>query len=740
MNGISSGVEERATDETTPSRAPSSLVSPMELFVSGEATGDPSVPGDASVSPFTESFATLSEDELEARVFDDLVAELEDDEFADAVEALVNEGAGRHINSVATWGSSAEAPALADDEVEQWMESILSEAEHVLDEIDAEYGHRPLEWFSDETLERLFEGELGGALSAQELFFGSLKKKFKKVVKGVKNVVKKGVKIAGKVISMLNPISRVIAALKKALRPLLRRLLRRAIGKLPRPLRPVARKLARRLGVAEAEAAVISEAEAFDLEVVEYLLAPDEAAGALEAEADDEPAPGSEVAGLDEARARLARQLAEMPEGDTPLAEMEQFVPAVLAARPLIKLGISIIGRRKVVNKLAGIMARFMRRLVGRSAARQLSRHLADQGLRLLGFEAEADGAADTLGTEALVAAAEATIDRIADLDPETFEDDQALEAEIQEAFAEAAAEHVPGEFLRPDVAEETSAGARGIWVMMPRTTSPVYRYKKYSRIIPVRMTRPLARSVVMSGGETLEREMLEAGVESWPVEAELEVYELLPGGEVGHLAAFESADADEFEELTEEAATALAGDAELAGRGRPPGRSARRRFYRLRVPGARLRRRRRFSVRLDLSKPGPEIRLHLHLSERDAHRIATLLQRNQSVQVVAAIRKLADRGLRQALGARLGRMAARRRVALGAPAADALAQAITSAMVRAVSKQLPAAAGTLATAAQDPAAGATLTFGFGFADRDALAAGRPNPPSLAIRPGVYRE
>src|SRR3954454_5789011 len=95
--------------------------------------------------------------------------------------------------------------------------------------------------------------------------------------------------------------------------------------------------------------------------------------------------------------------------------------------------------------------------------------------------------------------------------------------------------------------------------MMFPRATAPHYRYKKYTVIQPVRITRPLARSVTFADGETLEDRLLDAGAPTWPIPGEVHFYELLPGAEFGHLAAYErdgegtsyGTAAQEFEELS---------------------------------------------------------------------------------------------------------------------------------------------------------------------------------------------
>ena len=63
----------------------------------------------------------------------------------------------------------------------------------------------------------------------------------------------------------------------------------------------------------------------------------------------------------------------------------------------------------------------------------------------------------------------------------------------------------------------------------------------------------------------------------------------------------------------------------------------------------------------------------------------------------------------------------------------------VTELLVQCLAAQLPEAAATLASAAKDPAAGATLSFTFPFADRDALGRGEPGEPTMQIRAGMHR-
>ena len=733
-----------------PAPAAMGAISPFAPFTtSGEAEPVAAPPpGQVLHSPFAEAAAAVGSHDLGAEAADALLAELDDTEFAEALEALEDEAAARHLRSVGTWSSDSEAPVLATADTAQWLGELAEEADRVLGALEEHFGDRPAD--------SLQEGEMAAVagvgvpdgftnpLTAQQLFLGGLLNKAKKLAQGVGKLAKKGIAFAGRL--ALGPL---FGVLRKLVQPLLRKVLAGAIGKLPASVRPLAKQLAAKLQgtAAGTPAADAGLAEEFDRDVTAIVAAPNEdAAGQLLAEQPDTyETPGQD---LDDARARLVRELAEADPGVPPTAQLEQFIPVVMAAMPLIKMGLKVIGRDRVVGGIAGPLSRLISGMVGADAAKLLSRHIASTGLGLLGLEAGVDG---TLGSEALVAATEDTVRHVMTLPPASMENELLLETEVQDAFSEAAARHLPAAVLRAELAERELDTESGVWVLMPRATRPCFRYKKYSRVIPVRMTRPMARSVVLSGGDTLERRLLESGVQSWPVDGEVELYELLPGGMPGHMSAYESADSDtaahEFEELTQTAATMLAGNPRFAQMGRHggfgTGRRAGARYFRFRHRGRALRRRHRhaFVLGFDLTAPQPVLRVNLLVGERDSHELAALLQRRQLVQVVSAVRRLLDPAAVGAMTARLEKLLTKHGITAQAGTGRQLAEKLADGMLRTVSEQLPAAAQTLAQAAQDPAPGTTLTFTFAFADRAAVGAGTPaGEPSVTIRPGTHRD
>src|SRR5262249_26891397 len=246
---------------------------------------------------------------------------------------------------------------------------------------------------------------------------------------------------------------------------------------------------------------------------------------------------------LDDSRARLAEQLADLGPGESAAPAVQQFLPALLAARPLIKMAVTVIGRDRVINFVADKIALLIQGLVGQDAARQLARPLVDLGFKALGFETPP--APTMLAGEALAATVEGTMERLMDLPAEAFADELQLESAVQSAFPEAAAAAVPDRVPRRDLPERGGAaegdGGWGAGWPRRRAAGPPSRSRRYSRVFVIPVTRPVARAVPWTDGGTLETYLLDRGVRSWPAPAEIRVYETLPGAELGHLAQGEA-------------------------------------------------------------------------------------------------------------------------------------------------------------------------------------------------------
>lgn len=734
-------------------------------------------------SPFSEGLVAADRPESEEALAT-LAAELEDEEFGEAVQALVDEAAGRHLAAVGGWPSSA-TEQLAGGEVETWMAGIAADADRLLEHLEQHFAAR--------TPQSLAEGEveavLTEALAAQgrpgldgEDFLGSLARKVGSFAKGVAKLAKRGIAVAGR--HLMGPL---FAILRKLVPQLLRRVLGFALNKLPPSLQKDAAGLAAKLGITLPAAAAATPApapapepapatspepspapepepsaapgatlaELFDAELAGAVVAEHQAPTdqyetewelGVAGEAQDDEA----VTRLDSARAALADQIATADPGSVLTAELEQFLPAVMAALPVVRTGIRLLGRDKVVGLIAKPLAELIKGHVGPEATRALSRAIADKGLGLLSLEAEArDGGYGQLGAEALASTLEDTIRAVGQLPPESLAEPLRLQVEIQEAFAEAAARHLPSELLRDDVGSLELEGESAVWVLMPRGPGRRYRYRKCSRVFPARIGRQVARAVILTDGETLEQRLLDEGAGGWPLEAEVHLYESLPGTHLGHLAAAEGEelaggplDTSEFEELVPQTASLLLNQPGLGRRPGPAG--APRRWYRVAVPGQPAPARRRFKrmvVRLDMTGPRPVLRVHLRLGERKAHRVGELLAQRADVQLVAGFRSMILGLAQRSLPERIARQSQRTPgAALTMDQARVVAAAVGERMVAAISAQLRTLAPSLAAAARDPEEGVTVTFELAFADWAALVAGRPDAPTITLRPGRRRD
>ena len=203
---------------------------PVGLAGGAVAAAPAPPPGQVLQSPFAEAAVGADDGRYAAEAVEALVAELADDGFAEALEALADEGAARHLRSVGTWSSDSEAPALATADTTQWLEQLAGETDRVLGALEAHFGDRPVDSLRDGELEAV-SGVTGldsftDPADAQQLWFGSLLKKGFNLAKGL---AQKGIALAGKL--ALGPL---FGVLRKLVKPLLRKVLDSAIGRLPR--------------------------------------------------------------------------------------------------------------------------------------------------------------------------------------------------------------------------------------------------------------------------------------------------------------------------------------------------------------------------------------------------------------------------------------------------------------------------------------------------------------------------
>jgi hypothetical protein len=326
----------------------------------------------------------------------------------------------------------------------------------------------------------------------------------------------------------------------------------------------------------------------------------------------------------------------------------------------------------------------------------------------------------------------------------------------------------MPDQFLRQDLPERETAGEDGAWILLPRSARPRYRHRRFTRVHAVPITRQVARAVPWSDGGTLEAYLLDRGAESWPVNAEVDLYEALPGTQLGHMAAGEGGQtapqgfdaATELQPLSPEVAGLLLGE---PGLGRGPARSpagatptAMRpaparvrpapggRFYRVRPTGLGVRRpprpRRRVAVWFDLTSGRPGLRIAIRLSERQAQQLLTRLDpatdggKRDLPGALADLKAHYQTALPSTLMARLRRTKTASNAAQAGPTADRVTAAVTTAL----SGFLTERSHLLAAAARDPAHGVTLTLTFPGVTLQSLGSSLP-AGTVDVSPGWAR-
>jgi hypothetical protein len=711
-------------------------------------------------TPFGERLEIVGQnlDSSEAHELESLLEQLHDEGFNEALEQLTDEAAAHHLSAVTSWTTQSEAPSMAAQESEALMTQIANEADRLFEVL--------AEQFRDRTADTMGEGELESAFeanrqphwtTASEEFFRGLVRKVGQVAKGAWKLAKKGIAAVGKIL----PFGKIFKAVGRLVRPLLGRVLRFAIGKLPVPLQPLARKLAAKMSF-EGEATTTesfqeaygfeanelfseseSFAESFDRSLAGLALAADEQSSEqllseAEMEGPYEVGSSSEnydaTSRLDTARSKFVEGVLAAKPGTSPIDEMEQFLPAIMAVLPIVRMGIRLIGRGKVVSFLANLLAGLIKNLVGPEAAQLLANPIVDVGMRLLTLEAETQQA-NLSGAEAVASTIEATVRRLSELPSEAFDNELQLATEVHQAFYESAAEHL----ALASMPSETE-GERGMWLLMPRAARPCYRYKKYSRVFRVPITSQTARAIIFANGETLEGRLLNAG-STWPVSAEVHLFETLPGTRLGHLAAAEGIPpalaAQELEALTPSTAGVLLGHPGLGRAVTGPVGQGGNRFMRIIVSGSPLRRHHRLSLRLTTTTAQPKIRVAIRLSEREAHILASWVTNRKAVQAVAGIRGVLGPAFRQSFQARLLRRGQRLATPMTQARAHFLTQHVSHAMVGSFATEFATIASQLTTQARDPRAGITLMFEFAFESLTALQNGLPSKPTLTVHPGI---
>lgn len=621
---------------------------------------------------FAEAFAELREE-----AFDEAVAFLAEETEAAVADRFTDEAAG-HMTERATFAQTH-------------LSNVQYEADRYLAALEAGLQNFDVETLGEEELDRKLDTlapQTGDLTPAGEEFIGGLVRKAKKAIKFVAKTAKGAVKIVGKVAGgLLGP---VLGKLKALIRPLLKRVLAFAIGRLPAPLRGPARMLAARLNLESEEfdetsyednEGPMSPANLSDLEA----LTQDFDAALAEAFVDGEEfAPqGEEEGAWETAEAGGDRQLERLAEARSALIDsfvaadedrfqpaVEQFVPVLLGA---LRLGITLVGRPKVVNFLAGYLAKLIGKWVGPQLSKPLSNAIVDTGMRLISLEAEEEGGAQLEAAPvALASVVEDTVRRLAEQEDYIFENEELTQLAVSEAFSQAAATHFPDRFVRQDLRQAPSLGG----TFVARRPRSLRSYSKYSRIPEIDITPQIADAIPTFGGATLGSVLRARGI-VLPVRARLHIYQAVSGTTASTIArtdralASPASSASIFHPLTPAAAGIMLREPRLGARVPQTFlRSSRRlgagqRIYAVQPLGMPLsgasggRATRAASarmgpsrIRLAIDRHKAQVRLALYLSEERSQKIAQMIRAGSGygtlLQALADAYGIADsRGIR---------------------------------------------------------------------------------------------
>lgn len=656
-------------------------------------------------SPFISTYNLnnpLSELVIGADEYTELLADLKDQEFTEALYAIANE-------VEETWNSKiSNEIAMGEDfipfatqQANEYFSPLIIETERILDEVSSHFSGNDLADHDENEIETFFtnlEIDNSSFTPAQEQFFG-------KIFKKVKNVVKKGVKLAKKGIRKLGkflPINIILNKIKRLVRPLLNRVLKFALGKLPRKLRPYAKKLANRFLKFESEFS-LEEDFAYsgdDLESIQYefdtylshlVFTSNEMDSEnfvqsyefIEEDSEEgldvyEPDMKQELT-LSEARERLINDLKNLEEGENPAPVIEKFLPAaIMALKPIIKMGIKIIGRKKIINFLAGLIAKLVQKYIPRHVAKPLSASIVDVGLKVIGFELE-ESKDVNLAYETIANTIEDTIKNLELEDLENLEDTERLTPHLLTAFETAAAENFPDEYLKEELRNRK---IKGIWVNMPRG-SKAKKYKKFTHVFNSTISPGTAASIKIFRGLPLSNFLKDKyGLNlNRPINARIHLYEIKPNGRLSNISNSERLPGLNSRQpkawvqllpLTKRAASLLLNDASL-GRDLPAGYLSDRfkatpgqRFYYLEIEDAKLRlpsiSRIKYKTKNDKSSKSniesrsadiqailnfnkSEINLNYFFSEEDAKDIISKLNKNDTVGAFLLINKSLKNG-----------------------------------------------------------------------------------------------
>ncbi|WP_028526698.1 hypothetical protein [Runella limosa] len=489
--------------------------------------------------PFSTTYQSEAGQSIDPKTerFVELRAELHNHQFNELLYELMNEVQERFGSNIAS-----EMPQYQNQlELEAFSYYLphIAQVEEIFDRMSNELqqgdylnrSNTELEQFLDRFT---WEGETDPASPPIQQFFG-------KVVNFAKKAIKK--------VGSLMPTTILFNKLKKLVRPLIKRVIKTAINKLPAAVRPIANKLADKLTKFEVMTVADNENPPSSLfvpahneineiqnwfvdEVVNTALGNGELSYEVDFEAEIEKQSQQENAlvTLDNARQKFIQELQNLNDGESAEPAIQNFLPALMAILPAVKIGIKVIGRDKVVNFLAGLVAKLISQFVGKGPAKLLSRSMVDVGMGLIGLET-ADQ--NNLGYEAIANTVQETLqnslNQLATMPEDYVSDFETIENCVKENFESSAAANFPDYNIKQELREVSNSNTA--WQMLP--LSGRKQYKKLSKVYDVTLDYQKLSCINTFGGRTIAsflNQTMGIDLKKAPVKAKMHIYEAIPG------------------------------------------------------------------------------------------------------------------------------------------------------------------------------------------------------------------
>lgn len=456
---------------------------------------------------------------------------------------------------------------------------------------------------------------------AQEQFFGKVFNKVKSVVKKGVELAKKGISVVGKFL----PHNIILNKIKGLIRPLLDKVLKFAIGKLPRNLQPHAQTLAKKFlkletvdeataDGAQSENEIESIQTEFDSYIAQLVFSPEETSAdqlvtdyEISFETVDRinsyESGSIQTRSLDAVRQQFINELKDLQPGESAAPAIERFLPvAIVALQPVIKMAIKLIGRQKIINFLAGLLAKLVSKYVPANVAQPLAANIIDIGMSAIGFEVHETGKSD-LAYEAIANTIEETVQNMNKLDEAAINDSETLTMHLLEAFEKAAVNNFPPQYIKEELRPTKQ---KATWVAMPRNL-PVKLYKKFTHVYDITIDPQTASTVSVFRGLPLANFLKDKyGLDvSKAVKAKVHLYETKLAGRLSLISKFEKLPGLNSNQpkawvqllpLTTQAASLILKEPALGKDVDPKGLATRfqsqpgQRFYFLEIEGAKLR------------------------------------------------------------------------------------------------------------------------------------------------------